>query len=43
LYVVAGVEEARTQLKEHLPECEIALDEDDLDEDEDDLYGHEDD
>ncbi len=36
-----GVEEARAQLKEHLPECEIYLDQDDLNEEEDGLDGDE--
>ncbi len=44
-FSTTGVEEARTQLKEHLPECNIYLDEDDLNEDEDGLdeYGGEED
>ncbi len=36
-----GVEEARTQLKEHLPECEIYLVQDDFNEEEDGLDGDE--
>jgi hypothetical protein len=38
LYGATGVEEARTQLQEHLPHCDISLDDDDdLSEDEDGL------